>query len=109
MPTSIKSKAELLKKAGYIPEQNGGLITREWMKAIKIATEKQATTAVELVRAKMEQVALQAIERLPELVSSDNEQVATVNTHFAINHTIGKPVQRTENKTLQVNIDILAD
>lgn len=76
-------------------------------KAWMIATKSNELNASEYVNSKVEQIALEAVERLRELVASPNESIATKNVHYTLDRQGGKAVQRTESKTLVLNIDAI--
>lgn len=73
-------------------------------RAYKIA-KKANISNVEYVDKKLEQIAVQAVQRVQELVSSGDESIATRNSHFVIDHVRGKALQRTENKNLNISIE----
>lgn len=73
-------------------------------RAYKIA-RKASISNVEYVDRKLQQIAVQAVERVQELVGSEDEGIATRNSHFVIDHVRGKPLQRTENKNLNITIE----
>lgn len=50
-------------------------------------------------------IAQPSINRLKELVESDNEQVATKNVHYVIDHLRGKAISRSINRSEVINID----
>lgn len=74
---------------------------RAWLLSMK-ANELKAG---EYIESRLEQIGLDAVERLGELVNSHDEQVAQRSTHFAIEHQVGKAVQRSETKAVNYNIE----
>lgn len=50
-----------------------------------------------------------ALQRVSEMVQSDDEAIATKNSHYVIDHLIGKAVQRSHNTNTNINIDVIAD
>ena len=57
----------------------------------------------------MQQSAITAANRLEELVSSENEKIATQNVHYVLDHVRGKAIQRSVTAHAKVNIQDLLD
>lgn len=70
---------------------------------------KQANQAVDTdhVPNRIQQIAVQAVERINDIVNSTDERVALSASEFIIDHAIGKAVQRNDNVNLNVNIENL--
>lgn len=50
-----------------------------------------------------------ATDRLKELIDSDNEQIATKNVHYVIDHIRGKAINRSITATKTINIEQVVD
>lgn len=61
---------------------------------------------IEYQRDKLEKLATDAVNRVGELIQSDNEQVATANAWKTIEQVQGKAVQRLETKSQHVTLQI---
>lgn len=57
----------------------------------------------------LEQIGSEAIDRVGELVHSEDERIATKNAHFVIEHLRGKAVQRNISATVRLNIQSVLD
>lgn len=77
----------------------------ELHKEIKIAARNQ----VREIREKIESYSDEAVDRMAKIMRSSNEQIAFQASKLLIEHTIGRPLSRTDNRTINVNIDVLAD
>ena len=66
-----------------------------------------ATT--DFIDEQFQQIGVDAVNRVGQLVNSNNEKVATKNSHYVIDHLRGKAVQRTESKHLSLNIQTVLD
>lgn len=73
-------------------------------RATKINRKVQESN-VDYVDKKLQEIAVNAVERVQELVGSEDESIATRNSHFVIDHVRGKALQRTENKNLNITIE----
>ncbi len=77
----------------------------EGNKSWRIRQVEQQEVESDFVPKRVQQIAIKAIERVGEMVNSTDENVATRNAHFVIDHAIGKATQRTENTNLNINIE----
>lgn len=75
--------------------------------AILAKTPDQTTP--DYIDQSMQQIGTRAIERISELVNSNDERIATKNAQYIIDHIRGKAVQRTESKHLSLNIQSVLD
>ena len=104
-----------------ITEGNGGAAVRliepeynaddkdEYRRAWLIRQKAKELNAVEYVDGQLQQGALEAVERVNRLVQSSDEHIATKNAHFVIDHVRGKALQRSETKSLNLNINAIID
>lgn len=64
----------------------------------------EVQSAIQILEARMEKTAMKAVERLDQLVDSQDENIATRNAHYVIDQVKGKAVSRN----LNANFDIQA-
>lgn len=76
---------------------------RAWL----IVQKSKELNATEYIDHQMQQTAIEATERVRVMVQSPDEKIATKNAHFVIDHIRGKALQRSESKTLNINIETL--
>ena len=57
----------------------------------------------------LQQIGSEAIERIGELVFSQDERIATKNAHYVVDHIRGKAVQRNLNASVKLNIQSVLD
>lgn len=77
------------------------------VRAVEIQAKASEVSDIDYVGNRLQQIAVTAVERVNDMVNSTDEQVATRNAHFVIDHAVGKAVQRNENTNLNVNIENL--
>lgn len=53
------------------------------------------------------ELAKPSLDRLGDLIESDNDQVATKNVHYVIDHLRGKAINRSISETRTVNIETI--
>lgn len=75
----------------------------------KINKKSQGVNALDYIDKKMDEIGIIAINRVKELTQSDNESIATKNSHFVIDHIRGKAVQKTDNRNLNISIETILD
>lgn len=78
-------------------------------RAWRIQKVSKDTNAVDFIENSMQQIGIDAINRVGKMVNSVDERVATKNAHFVIEHIRGKAVQKTEGKHLNINIEAVLD
>lgn len=78
---------------------------RAWL----IRTKAKAMDSGEYIDHKMQQIGVEAIERVESMVQSPDERIATKNAHFIIDHVRGKALQRSETKHLNLNIEAVLE
>lgn len=74
-----------------------------------IALKARELDAGEYIDHKMQQIGIEAIERVESMVQSSDERIATKNSHFIIDHVRGKALQRSETKHLNLNIEAVLE
>lgn len=78
-------------------------------RAWRIQKMSEKVNALEFIENSMQQIGIDAIQRVGEMVNSSDEGIATRNSHFVLEQIRGKAVQKTENKTLNINIETVLD
>ena len=78
-------------------------------RANRIVTKSVNSNALEYIDNSLQQIAGDAIDRVGELVHSEDERIATKNAHFVIEHIRGKAVQRNISATVRLNIQSVLD
>lgn len=78
-------------------------------RAWRIKKKSENENAMDYIETNMQQIGVDAINRVGKLVNSVDERVATKNAHFVIDHIRGKAVQRQEGKHLNINIEAVLD
>lgn len=79
------------------------------IRAHAIVKKNNSITASEYIEKGLEQIGGEAIERIGELVHSEDERIATKNAHFVVDHIRGKAVQRSITATTKLNIQSVLD
>ena len=78
-------------------------------RANHIVAKSKTVNASEMIENRLQQIASDAIERVSELVNSEDEKIATKNSHYVIDHIRGKAVQRSITATAKFNIQNILD
>lgn len=78
-------------------------------RAMRIVTKNKDQSVVQYIENSLEQIGTEAIDRVGELVHSEDERIATKNAHFVIEHIRGKAVQRSVSLTGKLNIQSVLD
>lgn len=78
-------------------------------RAIKITRKSNLMNAGEYIDNSLQQIGSEAIERIGELVFSQDERIATKNAHYVVDHIRGKAVQRNLNASVKLNIQSVLD
>lgn len=64
---------------------------------------------VDFIDEQFQQIGVSAVNRIGEMVLSNDERIATKNAQYVVDHLRGKAVQRTESKHLSLNIQTVLD
>lgn len=99
----IAHQAEMLREKHE--KDQGDQVVQIYTEAIRDVAQSAAKQVVD----KLNKAALKAIKRVDEMIESPNEDIATRNAHFAINHVLGTPVNKSISRVERVNVDVLAD
>ena len=83
--------------------------TRPDARAVKIVAKSKNMNALEYIENGLEQIGSEAIDRIGEMVHSEDERIATKNAHFVVEHLRGKAVQRSISATMKLNIQSVLD
>ena len=78
-------------------------------RAYRIVKKSEGMATTDFIDEQFQQIGVDAVNRVGQLVNSNNEKVATKNSHYVIDHLRGKAVQRTESKHLSLNIQTVLD
>lgn len=78
-------------------------------RAMRIITKNKEVSTVGYIENQLEQIGSDAIDRVGELVHSEDERIATKNAHFVIEHIRGKAVQRSISVQGKLNIQSVLD
>jgi len=78
-------------------------------RAHRIVMKSKDVNALQYIENGLEQIGSEAIDRVGELVHSEDERIATKNAHFVIEHLRGKAVQRNISATVRLNIQSVLD
>jgi hypothetical protein len=78
-------------------------------RAFKIVKKSKETNSVDYIEDTMQQIGVDAINRVGKMVNSSDERIATKNAHFVIDHLRGKAVQRSESKHLNLTIETVLE
>lgn len=79
------------------------------IRAHAIVKKNNSVNALQYIDNSLEQIGSEAIDRVGELVHSEDERIATKNAHFVIEHLRGKAVQRNISATVKLNIQSVLD
>lgn len=74
-------------------------------RAFRIKKKSEEQSAVDFIDNQLQQIGVDAVNRLGKLVNSTDERVASKMVTYTIDHLRGQAVRRTESKHLQVNIE----
>ena len=78
-------------------------------RAHRIVKKSKEQSAAEYIENSLQQIGGEAIERIGELVHSEDERIATKNAHYVVDHIRGKAVTRNITATAKLNIQSVID
>ena len=78
-------------------------------RAVRIVAKRDNEDAAGYIEKQLQQIGVAAIDRVQELVLSEDERIATKNSHYVIDHLRGKAVQRSISVTGKLNIQSVLD
>jgi hypothetical protein len=79
------------------------------IRAHSIMSKSKDMNVGEYIDNQLQQIGSDAIDRVGELVLSEDERIATKNAHYIIDHIRGKAVQRNISLTGKLNIQSVLD
>lgn len=74
-------------------------------KASRMLKNEDVKLALAYIDNRIKQGALQAVDKVIEHIESDNDKTSLKASTYLIDHAIGKSVQRTESKAVNINIE----
>ena len=83
-------------RAAY-PELANSSVQSVSTKAGRLLKNAEVVNHIEYQRNKLEQLATRAVNKVEDLIESDNEQIATTNTWKVIEQVHGKAMQKSSN------------
>lgn len=78
-------------------------------RAFRIKTKSNQVAASEFIEDQLQQIGVDAVNRLGMLVNSSDERIAGVNTRYVLDQIRGKAVVRSVNLTGKINIQSVLD
>jgi hypothetical protein len=78
-------------------------------RAFKIVRKSKEANSVDYIEDTMQQIGVDAINRVGKMINSADERIATKNSQFVIDHLRGKAVQRSESKHLNLTIETVLE
>jgi hypothetical protein len=78
-------------------------------RAYQIRIKRDDETPEQFIDDRLQQIAVGAVNRLEELVNSDDESIATRNVKYAIDHIRGQPTKKSISLKLKANIQNVLD
>lgn len=78
-------------------------------RAFQIKKKSKGVATSQFIDDKLEQIGVDAINRLGELVNSTDEKVAQKSTHYTIDHIRGQATKKTISLTGKLNIQSVLD
>jgi hypothetical protein len=79
------------------------------IRAHAIIKKNNSVNVAEYIEDSLQQIGGEAIDRIGELVQSEDERIATKNAHFVVEHIRGKAVQRNITGHVKLNIQSVLD
>jgi len=87
-------------------EAEGRVDTVLRVKANRLLTNENVQQAIVSQKNKLATIANRAVQRVEQLVESDNEKIATANVWQVIDHVHGKAVQQIETSSTAITLNI---
>ena len=75
------------------------------VRAFRIVKKSKEQNTVDFIDDQLQQIGIDAVNRVGMLVNSVDEKVATKNSHYVVDHIRGQAIRRSESKHLQLNIE----
>lgn len=74
-------------------------------RAFRIAKKSETQNTSDFINTQLQQIGVDAINRIGKMVNSIDEKVATKNAQYVVDRLEGKPMQRSESKHLNLTIE----
>lgn len=78
-------------------------------RAHKIVKKSKSDNALQYIDDQLQQIGIEAVDRLKELTQSQDESIATRNVQYAIDHIRGKAVNKNLSISVKHNIQSVLD
>jgi hypothetical protein len=78
-------------------------------RAFKIAKKSKDVNTSDFINNTLQQIGVDAVNRIGKMVHSSDEKVATKNAQYVIDRLEGKPMQRSESKHLNLTIETVLE
>lgn len=76
-------------------------------RAFKLAKKSKEVSSVDFIDDKLQQIGVDAVNRVGIMVNSSDEKVATKNSHYVIDHLRGQAVKRSETRNINLSVETL--
>jgi hypothetical protein len=87
-------------------ERSDGAIQK---RAYRIVRKREGVSTSEYIEDQLQQIGVEAVQRVSELVQSRDERIALKSATYAIDHIRGKAVSRSISVTGRLNIQSVLD
>lgn len=74
-------------------------------RAFRIAKKSEKQNTSDFINDQLQQIGVDAINRIGRMVNSVDEKIATKNSHYVVDRLEGRPMVRTESKHLNLTIE----
>lgn len=78
-------------------------------RAFKIAKKSKEVSTTQFIDDKLQQIGVDAIQRVGMMVNSSDERIATKNTHYVIDHIRGQATKRSITLSGKLNVQDILD
>lgn len=78
-------------------------------RAFQISKKSKEVTTAQFIDDKLQQIGIDAIQRVGMMVNSSNESIATKNTHYVIDHIRGQATKRSITLSGKLNVQDILD
>jgi hypothetical protein len=79
------------------------------LRAFRIRTKANEESALDFIDNTLQQIGIDSINRVGLMVNSNDEKIATKNSHFVIDHIRGKAMQKSISLSVKRNIQSVLD
>lgn len=78
-------------------------------RAFKIRKKAETEATVDFIETSLQQIGVDAVNRLGKLINSQDEAIATRNVHYSIDHIRGQATKKSISVTAKLNIQNVLD